>query len=179
MNLKEFKPALWLIAKFFIAYIVLTLLYSQYLQHFSELKQIADPFTAWVAESTAQVMQWLGFNANSEQIAGETFRRFLLNGRYVCIINEGCNAIAIMIIFVSFIIAFSKRFLPSFLFSVGGVILLHLTNITRIAILNYIFAYHAEYSELAHDYLFPAIIYGMVVVLWIIWIVFFVLKNKN
>ncbi|MGV4461463.1 exosortase family protein XrtF [Ornithobacterium rhinotracheale] len=179
MNLKEFKPALWLIAKFFIAYIVLTLLYSQYLQHFSELKQIADPFTAWVADSTAQVMQWLGFNADSEQVSGETFRRFLLNDRYICIINEGCNAIAIMIIFVSFIIAFSKRFLPSFLYSVGGVILLHLTNITRIAILNYIFAYHAEYGELAHDYLFPAIIYGMVVILWIIWIVFFVLKNKN
>lgn len=120
MNLKEFKPALWLIAKFFIAYIVLTLLYSQYLQHFSELKQLADPFTAWVADSTAQVMQWLGFNADSEQVSGETFRRFLLNDRYICIINEGCNAIAIMIIFVSFIIAFSKRFLPSFLYSVGG-----------------------------------------------------------
>ncbi|MEG0529569.1 MAG: EamA family transporter, partial [Bacilli bacterium] len=57
---------------------------------------------------------------------------------------------------------------------------LFIMNIARIMLLNYIFRYHDEYGKMAHDYLFPAIIYGSIVVLWIVWIKFFVTKyNKQ
>src|SRR5690625_7148659 len=52
-------------------------------------------------------------------------------------------------------------------------------NVLRIALLNYIFVYLPDYGKIAHDYLFPAIIYGTIVVLWIIWVRFFALKIKT
>jgi len=38
---------------------------------------------------------------------------------------------------------------------------------------------YPEYGKMFHDFIFPAIIYGSVVVLWLIWIKFFALKNEN
>ena len=96
------------------------------------------------------------------------------------LVNEGCNAISILIIFVAFIVAFYTNFKQTFLFIIAGLGALFVMNIARIMLLNYIFRYHDEYGKMAHDYLFPAIIYGSIVVLWIVWIKFFVTKyNKQ
>lgn len=179
MEFKEYKSALWLVAKFFIAYIILTVIYSQYLQPYLEVQKIADPFTAWVSESVSTLMNAFGFNSETQQFSDENYMRFYLEGNYISIINEGCNALSIMIIYVSFIIAFSQKWLTTILYALGGVILLHITNIIRIAILNYVFAYYPDYAEMSHDILFPAIIYGMVVILWLIWIKFFVFNKKK
>ncbi|MBO6213731.1 MAG: exosortase family protein XrtF, partial [Algoriella sp.] len=72
------------------------------------------------------------------------------------------------------------NFKQTFLFIVTGLAALFVMNISRIMLLNYIFRYHHEYGKIAHDYLFPAIIYGSIVILWIVWIKFFVTKyNKQ
>ena len=179
MDFKEYKSALWLIAKFFIAYIILTIAYSQYLQPYLEVQKVADPFTAWVSESVSTLMNTIGFNAETQQYPDENYMRFYLEGNYSTYINEGCNALSIMIIYVSLIIAFSQKWLSTALYALGGVVLLNITNIFRIALLNYIVVYHNDYTEVSHDVLFPVIIYGMVVILWIIWIKFFVFKKKK
>lgn len=179
MNFKELKPAMVLLVKFFGTYLALTVLYSLYLRDFSEIPQQADPFTMWVADSTQKAMHFLGYEAHIKQFAQETFIRFYLGTENTSLINEGCNAIAIMIIYVSFIVAFSQGLRATLLYTLGGVVILHLVNIVRIALLNYVFLNYPQWSTQAHDILFPVIIYGMVVVLWIIWIVFFVTKKER
>ena len=58
-------------------------------------------------------------------------------------------------------------------------ILLHLMNILRIAGLNVLIMEAPQYTKIGHDYFFPAIIYGTVVILWIVWIKFYALKDEN
>ena len=92
---------------------------------------------------------------------------------------EGCNAISVIILFLAFIFAFYKGG-KTFVFAGVGVLILHLMNILRIAAINIVaIELSAEDFKIAHDYFFPAIIYGTVVVLWLVWIKFFVLKRDE
>ena len=91
---------------------------------------------------------------------------------------EGCNAVSVMLLFAAFVFAFYNG-ARTFLFACLGIVLLHVMNVLRIAGLNILILEHPKYSKIGHDYFFPAIIYGTVVVLWIVWIKFFALKNEN
>lgn len=177
MMWKEFKPIVIFIAKFFVVYILLTILYGWYLQPYLYEQHIADPITAWMADVSSGLMRSIGFDAQTVQVEGEAYKRYYLDGQMGSLINEGCNAIAVGIIFISFIVAFSNGFLKTLAFISGGILLLLITNILRINLLTYIYRYLPEYSKSAHDYLFPAIIYGMVVILWFVWVQKFAFKK--
>jgi exosortase family protein XrtF len=89
---------------------------------------------------------------------------------------EGCNAISVMILFVSFVFAFYKG-TKTFVFVAIGLLILYIMNVVRIAGLNIVYSDYSKYGKMTHDYVFPAVIYGTVVVLWLIWIKFFALKK--
>ena len=101
---------------------------------------------------------------------------FYVSGKYVSRMVEGCNAVSVMILFVAFIFAFYKG-IKTFVFAGLGLLFLHIINVLRIAGLNILIVESPDYSKIGHDYFFPAIIYGSVVVLWLIWIKFFALKE--
>lgn len=177
-TVENLKPILFFIAKFFVTYIVLTVLYSYYLTPYLEVHKIADPFTKWTSDAVAWLMNQMGFVAESIQYKNETFMQFVLDGEEVSKVNEGCNSVSVMIIFVSFVVAFSQKIGQTGLYILVGLGLMLAANLSRIVLLNYIIRYMPSYAKSAHDYLFPAIIYGMVVVLWLAWVQFFVLKKK-
>jgi len=56
-------------------------------------------------------------------------------------------------------------------------IVLHIFNISRIIGLNILCIEYPQYINIGHDYAFPAFIYGGVVLLWIVWVKFYVLKK--
>ncbi len=173
-DMKELKPLLIILGRFLLTYLVLTIIYSLYLSPYT---QTADPITTYVAESAAWLMRLFGFNVELKHVPGENFVRFYLEGKYTSFINEGCNAVSVMIIFVSFIVAFFQKWGNTLLFIFGGLLVLFFSNIIRIGWLNYIFLTQPEFSKTAHDIVFPAIIYGMVLLLWFIWVKFYVLKK--
>jgi exosortase family protein XrtF len=75
-----------------------------------------------------------------------------------------------MILFVAFLLAF-KAPLKNYLWFIPlGLFILHVSNIIRIASIGKINAHIPEWSQAAHDYLFPAWIYGTVILLWIVWV---------
>lgn len=90
---------------------------------------------------------------------------------------EGCNAISVIILFVAFIFAFYKG-TKTFVFIALSLLILYIMNVLRIVGLNIISRDYHEYNKIGHDYVFPAVIYGSVVVLWLVWIKFFALKMK-
>ena len=51
-------------------------------------------------------------------------------------------------------------------------------NLLRIVGLNIVMTDYKEYGKMAHDFIFPAVIYGTVVILWMVWMKFFVLKDS-
>ncbi|MGP1501299.1 MAG: exosortase family protein XrtF [Bergeyella cardium] len=175
--LKDFKPALFILIRFLGIYIVLVFVYQTYLNAYEG--QITDPITRWIAEQPSFIQTQCGYKTtlvDSEQYSGTLFQ---IGNVYTSRMVEGCNAISVIILFLAFIFAFYKGG-KTFVFAGVGVLILHLMNILRIAAINIVaIELSAEDFKIAHDYFFPAIIYGTVVVLWLVWIKFFVLKRDE
>ncbi|UJF30690.1 exosortase family protein XrtF [Kaistella sp. 97-N-M2] len=173
----DFKPVLKILLRFILIYVVMVLAYQFYLNEFKNTG--LDPFSRWVMEQTTFVQNFLGYP--SKMIPGKPQQEttwFFVSGKYVSRMVEGCNAVSVMILFLSFIFAFYKGF-KTFLFVGAGVLCLHVMNVLRIAGLNVLLVELPQYSRIGHDYLFPAIIYGSVVVLWLLWIKLFALKEPE
>ena len=83
-----------------------------------------------------------------------------------------------MILFLAFVFAFFKGS-KTFVYAGLGLVFLHLMNVLRIVGLNILLRELPQYSKIGHDYFFPAIIYGSVVLLWLVWIKFFALKDSH
>ena len=98
---------------------------------------------------------------------------FFVNNDSVARIVEGCNGVSVMILFIAFIIAFSTTFKKTSLYILIGLLIIHLLNIVRIALLGLGFYYYPEHEELLHDILFPLFIYGVVFALWVLWVMKF------
>lgn len=175
--MKEFKPILIFLLKFILTWGILVVVYNFYLSQFHNQNK-PDPYSQTVAKWTVACLNTAGFDSIEQDDQTRPWTWIYINGETTSYINEGCNAISIMIIFVAFIVAFSTTWKQTILYILGGLIIIQIMNIVRIALLNYIFAYHREYGKMAHDYLFPAIIYGTIVVLWIIWVKYFAIKTK-
>ncbi len=174
--MKDFLPVLKILLRFVIIYIVLVLMYQFYLN--SYIGDVVDPFTRWVAVQVAFVQNLLGFPTvlvDSMKLHSVLFQTA---GKFTTRMVEGCNVFSVAILFSAFIFAFYKGG-KTFLFVFGGLIILHILNVSRIALLNIIYLKYPQYERIGHDYLFPAIIYGGVIVLWLIWIQFFALKKES
>lgn len=171
----DFKPILKVLLRFIIIYMVLLFAYQRYLQPFEGVD--LDPFSYWVANQVVYVQNALGY---ATVLLPEPLREtanFHSYGINTTRMVEGCNVVSVLILFVAFIFAFYKGF-KTFLFVIAGLVVLHIANVFRIAGLNLVYLEAPQYSKITHDYLFPAVIYGMVVVIWLVWIKFFALKNE-
>lgn len=174
--LKDFKPVLSILLRFIIIYLVLLFAYQFYLNSFKETG--LDPFSRMVAEQVRLLQNALGYPTMLyDDVKGEQVW-FHVKGNYVTRMVEGCNAVSVMILFVSFIFAFYKG-IKTFIFIIIGLLILYVMNVLRITGLNIVVSDYPNYSKMTHDYIFPAVIYGTVVLLWLVWIKCFALKNEN
>lgn len=176
--MKNFLPLLKLLLRFVLLYIALIFIYQLYLNHFEGLGQ-DDPFTCHIAEQCQTLQNKWGYTTYLEKKDRLDGMLFIVNNQMATRMIEGCNAVSIMIMFVAFIFAFYKGFLKTISYILASLILLYILNVLRIVLINIIAVQYPSYLKASHDYLFPAIIYGGVVVLWIVWINFFVLKEEK
>lgn len=174
--MKDFLPVLKILLRFVIIYIVFVLLYQFYLNGYEN--DVVDPFTRWVGVQVASLQGFAGFPTVLVDHLKLHSILFQTSGQFTTRMVEGCNAISVAILFAAFIFAFYKG-AKTFLYVFGGLILLHFLNVSRIALLNIIYIKYPKYEKVGHDYLFPAIIYGGVIILWLVWIQFFALKKKD
>lgn len=173
----DFKPVLKILLRFIIIYVVMVLGYQFYLNQFHHLG--LDPISVWVAKQTVFVQNILGYP--SQIVHGTPEQEtawFYVAGKYVSRMVEGCNAVSVMILFLAFVFAFFKGS-KTFVYAGLGLVFLHLMNVLRIVGLNILLREMPQYSKIGHDYFFPAIIYGSVVLLWLVWIKFFALKDSH
>jgi len=146
-------------------------LYSFYLSKTQEKETLYQcaPVTTAVANQTARMITFLGYKAEIKQHQDELSLKVLVNNTYVSRVIEGCNSISIIILFLAFIIGFSGNLKTTISFGIVGSLLIYVTNIFRIAVLSIGILKYPEYQETLHSLVFPAIIYGMVFLLWVIW----------
>jgi exosortase family protein XrtF len=157
--------------------LVLSVLYAGYLQLSKGGFYTPDFITNLVAKQSSNIISGFGYNAIVMPSEIAPNMNLYVNGKYLARIIEGCNAISIIILFVAFIVAFSEKIKKTVLFILAGMVLIYAVNILRIAILAIALYEYPEQKEFLHGVVFPGLIYGMVFLLWMLWVR--TLKRKN
>lgn len=150
-------------------YGALTFAYKFYLDD-ANINNNPDDLTQLVAKQTDVLLENLGYDSVIEKHPDEPSMKLIINGKYVARVVEGCNSVSVLILFASFVLAFVGKFKTTFLYILAGIVLLYVVNLFRIVILS-IGLYHYPWrSEELHTVVFPLIIYGMVFLLWMLWV---------
>lgn len=164
------KPFFIFLLKFGGTYLVLALVYSFYLSRFDAEHFEPDGITTVVAKHGAWLATVFGEEAHVEPHPREASYKFFVNGKYLVRVVEGCNAVSIMILFAAFVVAFSSTVKRTALYIILGVGVVYALNILRIALLCIAIFYYKDWESFLHDIVFPLFMYGVVVVLWILWV---------
>lgn len=165
-----YKPFLLFLGKFLLTYLLLTFVYESYLGQFDVKKNEVDGFTKLVAIQTKDVLVFFNYDANITPNTGQPAINLFYNQRFMARIVEGCNGLSVIILFISFVIAFSGKIKATVLYSIGGSVLIHILNVARIALLCILLYYFPKQQHVLHGVLFPLFIYGVVFMLWIVWV---------
>ena len=150
-----------------------------YLQYSDGSRFYPDYFTNRVAIQTKALLNTFGYQAQLISHTDEPSIKVILNGRFLARIIEGCNGISVIILFLSFIIAFSGQLKTTFLYIFSGSVLIYVINLIRIVLLTIGIYHFPEYEDVLHTVIFPGIIYGMVFILWVFWVNRFSKLNKT
>ncbi|MDC0637406.1 MAG: exosortase family protein XrtF [Flavobacteriaceae bacterium] len=167
---RQYRPILQFIFLFLGSYSILSLIYFWYLSSFIEPFGTPDGITKLVGLQTQEVMRAFGFEAHVAMISDGSGLGIWVDGKGVARLVEGCNAVSIMILFFSFVLAFAKGWQRTFGFMLAGLVLIYAINIIRLALISVAIAHFESYRMLLHDVIFPGLIYGFVLMLWIFWI---------
>lgn len=162
-----------------MVYIALSYAYKLYLDNSNSPVYYPDYVTHQVAKQTNALVSFFGYDSQVVKHPDEPSMKMIINGKYLARVIEGCNALSVIILFVAFIVAFKGKLKTTFLFILFGVATIYIANIIRIALLSIGIFHYAEYTTLLHSVIFPSIIYGLVFLLWMLWVNKFSNIGKN
>lgn len=165
--LKEFKPALRFVGIFIAVYLVLNFIYGLWIE---SVRPSPDRATILVTEQTSVFLNAIGEDVQERIDAGTPTVSLLKKSETVLRVYEGCNGLNVMIVFISFLLAFGGGKKKIIWFLPLGLFIIHLANLMRITLLYYIAEYWQSYFYYVHKYLFTAAIYLVVFLLWWIWV---------
>lgn len=174
MNFKELiqtnKAVIKFLVVFFGSYLVLALLYQGFLKYNPFENYYPDIITEAVAYQSYYFIDLLGYETSIFKDPNSPAMLVAINNTAVSRVIEGCNSISVIILFVSFIIAFSRGLKSTLIFLLLGSLCIYVLNVVRVSLLTLGLYFYKEYSSFMHDILFPLFIYGVVFLLWIYWI---------
>jgi len=153
-----------------VIYTVLSLVYNWYLVISEDFSYYPDFITHLVALQTEKLLNIIGYESNVLPHSTEPSMKLIIRGKYLARVIEGCNSVSVIILFVSFIIAFSGKLKTTIIYLFIGSVMIYFVNLFRIIILSIGLFHYPWRSEILHSVVFPAIIYGMVFLLWILWV---------
>lgn len=165
-----YKPFLLFLGKFLLTYLLFTFIYESYLNQFDVDQFEVDGFTQLVAKQSKDVLLIFNQDAFIVPNTNEPAVNFFFNQKRIVRIIEGCNGISVIILFMSFIIAFSGKARTTTLYILGGSLLIHILNVVRISLLCVLIYNFPKQQHILHSVVFPLFIYGVVLLLWIIWV---------
>jgi exosortase family protein XrtF len=164
---ENFKPALLFLAKFLGVYFLGNIVYGLYIESCANRP---DVFTNGAANQTANILHLVDagiysqLNENGPTVFVRDSEHIWLN------IYEGCNGLNVMIVFVAFLVAFGGPLKKLVWFVPMGLLILHIANLGRLALLYFVTLHYEQYFYFVHKYFFTAILYLIVFILWIIWV---------
>lgn len=176
---QKYASVIRFIFTFLGAYLLLALLYNLYLTFFEWTSFYPDILTHLVAVQSDLLISALGYDSQITSGFPEATMHLMVNGRFVARIIEGCNAVSIIILFVSFMLAFFGKLKPTLFYTLAGIMIIYFTNIFRIAVMAVGIYEFPQYTFFLHSIAFPLIIYGTVFMLWVFWIAIYSKQIKT
>lgn len=165
--LQQFRPTLLFLATFLGLYVASSVLYGLWITTFHPAP---DPVTVWVTEQTAFFIRLFGWDVTAMALQSKPTTSVVYEQRAIISVYEGCNGINVLIIFWSFLFAFGPLNRKLLIFSVMGLLIIHIANLFRIGLLFFVSIYFSNFLFFTHKYLFTAIIYAVVFLLWFFWV---------
>ena len=176
---QDFKPTILFLVKFFLIYVIGNGLYGMYISDY-DLQKKLDPITRWVAYQCAGTANIMGYETEileDDHLAREagneeqTFDTMFLDAIQGISVEEGCNGVNIMILFVAFVVGFGGKLLNTLVFIPAGLLFIHLANIGRLMLLNILLVeYDGSGFHFFHKYGFTAVLYLAILILWYFWV---------
>ena len=162
-----------------VVYGLFSFAYKFYLQLSDGSKFYPDYMTHLVSIQSEVLLNSFGYNVQVLPHPNEPSMKVILNGKFLARIIEGCNGVSVIILFLSFIVAFSGKFKTTFFYIFSGSVLIYAVNLIRIVLLTIGMYHYPEYEYVLHTVIFPGIIYGLIFLLWIFWVNRFSKLNKK
>lgn len=162
--IRENRGVLFFLLRFLGAFGVLSLSYAVWIDSYGSL---ADPFS-WVVGEHLNIL--FGGNLGLSQFPGQAAIEVNYQGSTAVSLFEGCNGMAVMILFFSFVFAFKGRWKDLIWFVPMGFAIIHLFNLGRLALLIKLASDNSPLFHFMHKYLFSLIIYAAVFGLWVLWV---------
>ncbi len=149
------------IIKGFTLYIVWFLLYDNWL-----LKDgLVDHFLIQhLVDATSFILNSIGY---------QTFQyadAVGIDGTHGVLIGAPCNGLDLFALFTGFIIIFPGKMTYKIIFIPIGLLVIHILNILRLVSLALVVLYSPNSLDFNHKYTFTVIIYGIVFLLWMLWV---------
>ena len=174
----EHRAVFKFLGLFFGTYLLLSLIYLIYIS-LTTAENAADPLTRLVGKQAQALINGWGYKAQVLPSGGQPELQLFINGDLVARIIEGCNAVSIIILFAAFVVAFKKTLKKTLVFIFAGAVLIYGINLLRIGILAIALYHYPENEPLLHQVVFPALIYGLVALLWMLWVGVFKKAKTN
>ena len=110
----ESQLSIKFILLFLVFYISLSVGYKLYLDFSKGSSYYPDYITHLVALQSKEIINSVGYNAEVIPHPDEPSMKLIINGKYLSRVIEGCNSISVIILFISFIVAFSGSLKTTF-----------------------------------------------------------------
>jgi exosortase family protein XrtF len=155
------------------------LAYKFYLDFSDESKYYPDYVTNLVANQTELLLNAVGYDTQVVPHPDELSMKLIVENKFVARVVEGCNSVSVIILFLSFIVAFAGKLKATLIYILAGSVLIYSVNLVRIAILSVGLYEYPWRKDILHTVIFPMIIYGMVFLLWMFWVNRFSKQKKT
>lgn len=166
--MKDQKAILLFLLKFIGLYIVLNTAYGLWIAHY---RPLPDPLTNIVTHHTAALISLAEDDISVGEIDNSPYVPIRQQTTTVVSVFEGCNSLNVMIVFLSFVVAFTGTLKKSVVFSLTGIVLIYILNLFRVGLLFFIAKYYPNNLYFFHKYLFTGVLYALVFFLWYLWVV--------
>ena len=163
----QFKPTIFFLGKFLGLYIAGNLAYGLFVTAYEPRP---DPATRTVSEQTGFVLTTFGWPVDVYDHHRKATSMLRYDDREILAVYEGCNGLNTMIIFVAFIFAFGPINKKLWWFIPLGLLIIHLSNLLRITLLFFVAEYRPDFMYFIHKYVFTAILYLVIFLLWVWWV---------
>jgi exosortase family protein XrtF len=159
---------------FFALYLGWTVLYELVIQPWGKLDQLVINSCS---NFSAALLNLLGYSTFTS--SRETIRTIGIDGTHGLWIGDPCNGITLFALFSSFIVAFPGSTKHKLWFIPLGIMLIHLMNVIRIAVLCIIVFYNTNWLDFNHTYFFQILMYIFIFSLWWLWMKYFKPEHKQ